>query len=604
MLSPKYWSTSDRQRLGIFKLSKLLWRYLLPKRRKQAILILGLLLISGLLEVISLGAVLPFLMILISPDKILSYHAAQELFSIFEINSKQQLTLLFASVFITAALIAGLVRLIFLWASTRFSLAIGADISAEIFKRTLYQPYPVHLKRNSSIVFSGITQKAGALTSILFSLLILISAMIMTLSTVLTLFLIDPQLTLAAVFALSSAYMFVGYVVRARLIRNSSQVAMAQPKVIKIVQEGLGGIRDVLLTGSQSIYCEHYHSADKIVRSSQASTQFLAGAPRLAMETICVVLFVSFSYFISTKSGGIAEALPTLGALALGAQRLLPALQQSYAAWAAVKGNQIPVLETMDMLDQPMPTEFVSSTGRFTFENNIRMESIRFKYNDQEPWILDGFSLEMKKGDRIGIIGGTGSGKSTILDILMGLLHPVEGQVLVDGKVLNEVTSIEWQRNLSHVPQTIFLADSSIAENIAFGQPRHFINMERVKKAASAAMISEFIEAQPDGYDATVGERGVRLSGGERQRIGIARALYRQGQLLVLDEATSALDNLTEQSVMHSISKLGSEVTILIIAHRLSTLRNCSLIVELKNGRVVLHKSYSEMIAACDQLTH
>jgi ATP-binding cassette subfamily B protein len=251
-----------------------------------------------------------------------------------------------------------------------------------------------------------------------------------------------------------------------------------------------------------------------------------------------------------------------------------------------------------------MPTEFVSSTGRFTLQNNIRMESIRFKYNDQDPWILEDFSLEIKKGDRVGIIGGTGSGKSTILDLVMGLLRPVEGQVLVDGKVLNEVTSIEWQRNLSHVPQTIFLADSSIAENIAFGQPRQFINMERVKKAANAAMISEFIEAQPDGYDATVGERGVRLSGGERQRIGIARALYRQGHLLVLDEATSALDNLTEQRVMHSISKLGREVTILIIAHRLSTLRNCNLIVELKNGRVVLHKSYSEMIAACDQLIH
>jgi ATP-binding cassette subfamily B protein len=557
--------------------------------------------VSGLLEVISLGAVLPFIMILINPDKILSYQAAQALFDIFEINSKQQLTLIFATIFITAALFAGIVRLIFLWASTRFSMAIGADISAEIFKRTLYQSYPVHLKRNSSIVFSGITQKAGAFTSILFSLLILISAIIMTLSTVVTLFLIDPQVTSAAVFALSSAYLFIGYIVKARLIKNSEQVATAQPKAIKIVQEGLGGIRDVLLTGSQSIYCHYFHNADRMARSAQASTQFLAGAPRLTMETICVVLFISFSYFISNEPGGIAEALPTLGALALGAQRLLPALQQSYAAWAAVKGNQIPVLETVDMLDQPMPNEFDSTSGEFTFENKIQLDSIRFRYNDLDPWILEDFSLEIKKGDRVGIIGSTGSGKSTILDILMGLLQPTEGVVLVDGKVLTGELTREWQRSLAHVPQAIYLADSSIAENIAFGQPRHLINMERVKGAASAAMISEFIEALPKGYDASVGERGVRLSGGERQRIGIARALYRKAQLLILDEATSALDNWTEQDVMRSITRLGPEVTILIIAHRLSTLRNCNLLAELKNGRVVLHKSHSEIIARCNQ---
>jgi ATP-binding cassette subfamily B protein len=183
----------------------------------------------------------------------------------------------------------------------------------------------------------------------------------------------------------------------------------------------------------------------------------------------------------------------------------------------------------------------------------------------------------------------------------MGLLQPTEGVVLVDGKVLTGELTREWQRSLAHVPQAIYLADSSIAENIAFGQPRHLINMERVKGAASAAMISEFIEALPKGYDASVGERGVRLSGGERQRIGIARALYRKAQLLILDEATSALDNWTEQDVMRSITRLGPEVTILIIAHRLSTLRNCNLLAELKNGRVVLHKSHSEIIARCNQ---
>jgi ATP-binding cassette subfamily B protein len=291
--------------------------------------------------------------------------------------------------------------------------------------------------------------------------------------------------------------------------------------------------------------------------------------------------------------GGIATALPVLGVLALGAQRLIPALQQIYYAWANIAGSHASFADTIKLLDQPMPAELLQAAPEpLLIQNDICLDGLRFRYTTDGPWVLDGVNLTIPKGARVGFVGSTGSGKSTMLDLLMGLLMPTEGEVLVDGQPISGNRMRAWQRSIAHVPQTIFLADSTLAENIAFGLPLEAIDLARVQQAARQAQIADFIESSPDGYRAHVGEHGIRLSGGQRQRIGIARALYKQASVLVFDEATSSLDNATEQSVMDAIDGLSSNLTILLIAHRLTTVRHCDSIVLLEHGRLVAQGTY------------
>ncbi len=310
-----------------------------------------------------------------------------------------------------------------------------------------------------------------------------------------------------------------------------------------------------------------------------------------------MVMIAGLAYGLSRKSGGIATALPLLGALALGAQRIIPALQAIYSAWATIAGNQASLVKVIELLEQPVPDEAAEPPPEpLQFKNSICFKSVWFRYLDNEPWVLKGLDLTIPKGVRIGFVGSTGSGKSTTMDLLMGLLEPTSGQILVDGFDIRGKRLRSWQQTIAHVPQSIFLADSTLAENIALGLPRNLIDLGIVRLAARQAQVADFIESRPEGYSAMVGEHGVMLSGGQIQRIAIARALYKQASILVFDEATSSLDNETEQAVMSCIENLGRDLTILIIAHRLTTIQNCDQIVELAQGRVVAQGTYDELM--------
>ncbi len=320
------------------------------------------------------------------------------------------------------------------------------------------------------------------------------------------------------------------------------------------------------------------------------------------MEALGMVLIAALAYTLSRQVGGITTALPVLGTLALGAQRLLPALQQIYGAWASIAGSHASLADTIELLDQPLTAELLQpAPASLPFHdvirfNTIRFNAVRFRYTGCGPWVLDGLNLTIPRGARVGFVGSTGSGKSTTLDLLMGLLTPTEGELLVDGQPISGNRLRAWQRSIAHVPQSIYLADTTLAENIAFGVPPDTIDLDRVQQAARQAQIADFIESSPEGYQSYVGEHGIRLSGGQRQRIGIARALYKQASVLVFDEATSALDNATEQSVMDAIKGLSSDLTILLIAHRLTTVRRCDTIVELEHGQVVAQGTYEQLL--------
>jgi len=311
-----------------------------------------------------------------------------------------------------------------------------------------------------------------------------------------------------------------------------------------------------------------------------------------------MVLIAALAYSLAGSPSGITASIPVLGALALGAQRLLPVMQQAYSSLSLLRGSQSILRETLNLLNQPLPAHVDASLpSPIPFKHNITLTNLAFRYSENTPWVLQpSLSLSIQKGSRIGFIGDTGCGKSTLLDIIMGLLQPTNGSLAIDDVNITELNQRGWQAHIAHVPQSIFLADTSIAENISFGLPAEQIDYDRVRQAAQKAQISDTIESWSKQYNTVVGERGVQLSGGQRQRIGIARALYKEADVIVFDEATSALDNDTERAVMEAIENLGDELTVIIVAHRLTTLKNCTQIVELEDGKIKRSGSYQNII--------
>ncbi len=583
---------------SLYSLLHRLWNHLSRQRRRQFGLVLGLMLVSAFAEVISLGAVIPFLGVMVAPEKVLGYPMVASLAGHFGYTSPEEVLLPFTVFFAMAALVAGGIRILLLWSNNRLAFASGADLSFEVYRRTLYQPYQVHVARNSSEISSGLAYKVNIAVDVMRQSLALVSSTVLLVAIMAVLLTINSSVAMMAAFGFGASYGMISSRLRKRLAENSRKVAQSSTQVVKAVQEGLGGIRDVLLDGTQSYFCEIYRRAEYRLRLAHGDNYFIGSSPRFAMEALGMVLIALLAYQLVIKSGDSTSPLVVLGTLALGAQRLLPALQQIYLAWASIAGSQNSLMDALEYLDQPLPAEnLLTPPVPMAFERSIQFEDVRFRYNDSVPWVVDGITLNIRKGMRIGLVGSTGSGKSTVLDLLMGLLAPSQGAILVDGKPVDDESRRAWQRNIAHVPQSIYLSDASIAENIAFGVQRDEIDMDRVRKAARQARIADFIEGSREGYDALAGERGIRLSGGQRQRIGIARALYKQASVLVFDEATSALDHATELEVMEAIDGLDRDLTIVMVAHRLTTVQHCDSIVEIGNGRIVGQGTFDYLLA-------
>ena len=582
----------------ITKLLTRLWRHTSPRRRGQFVLLLALMILASFAEILSIAAVLPFLAILTDPARVFAYPSAQPLIQALALTKPNQLLLPLTFAFGVAAFAAGAMRLMLLWASVRLSYAAGADLSISIYRRTLYQPYAIHVSRNSSEIISGISGKSGTTISIINMTLNLIGSGVMLVAILVALLSVEPSIAIAAFGGFGLIYALIIRLTRSRQLANSQVSARESTNVIKSLQEGLGGIRDVLIDGSQDAYCQIYRNADQPLRHAQGNSSFISQSPRYVMEAFGMLLIAALAYSLAQQSDGVSKAIPVLGALALGAQRLLPVLQQAYMAWSNIQAGQAALQDTLDLLDQPLPNYADQSpVERLPFRQQISLNHLSFCYNPHTPWILEDINLKIAKGSRVGFIGVTGSGKSTLIDIVMCLLEPTKGTIAIDGQCINPANYRAWQTHIAHVPQAIFLADSSIAENIAFGVPKDLIDQSRVRKVAHQAQIGDIIETWPKQYQTFVGERGIRLSGGQRQRIGIARALYKQADVIILDEATSALDSETEQTVMQAIEGLSKDLTLLIIAHRLSTLKHCTQIVELGKGVIKRVGNYQDIVA-------
>jgi len=576
-----------------------LWHKLNLKRKKQFVGIALLMVLASLSEVISIGIIFPFLGMLTAPEKIMHYSVVQTVVNFFNISTPSEMLLVALTLFVVSVVFAGIIRLTLLYANTRFSYAIGADLSLDVYRRALYQPYSIHISQNSSEVINAINGKTAMIIgSILVPVTTLLSASILFIGIFLAVIAINALVALALVIFFGFIYYLILRFTKKSLHQNSECIARESSQVIKSLQEGLGGIRDVLLDGTQETYCKIYQQADLPLRLAQGNNSFISASPRFLIEMIGMIL-VAFAAFYLTKNGeenGETLVIPVLGALALAAQRILPVLQQGYSSLAIMRGAKASLGDVLIMLDQPLPSILNRSSAELiTYKKNIILENVGFAYSKESPFILSNINIEILKGQRVGFIGATGAGKSTLLDIVMGLLSPTEGVLAIDGQSIDSKNIRKWQNHIAHVPQGIYLADSSIEENIAFGVPAQDIDHFRVRLAASQAQVSHVIESWPLQYRTKIGERGIRLSGGQRQRIGIARALYKQASVIIFDEATSALDGDTEKMVMDAVDGLNKDLTILIIAHRLTTLKNCDIIVELEHGKIKRVGKYSSL---------
>jgi ABC-type multidrug transport system fused ATPase/permease subunit len=577
------------------ELSSRIWRQLSPAKKRQFVQVLALMVVAGLFEVFSLGAVIPFLALLADPDRLLDYPAVGRALHDIGLTTRAEVLIAATALFAVLALLSGAVRVLLNWQSNLYAYLVGNELGVAFFERIIGRPYAYHALHNSSETVAAIKKVQAVAHQMLLPAMLSISAAIGSLFIIAALLAVDWTTTVAAGIGFAAIYLAASRLTRARLRHNSRQLSTLHARRVQSIQEALGGIRDLIIDRAQPAFVARFRRIDADMQMAEATTSFISGAPRLVIEAVGMALIAVIACVALLRSGDIGEVLPVLGVLALGAQRLLPLAQTLYKSWATITGNADLAEDILRVLEEPAPVD-EGDGAPFAFAREIRFRKVDFGYPGAAVPAVHGLDLVIAKGAKVGLVGRSGSGKSTTMDLLMGLLEPSGGAIEIDGRTLHSGNAAGWQRQIAHVPQDLFLADASIRENIAFGTDPADIDSARVRAAAQAADIAGFIESLPGGYDTVVGERGTRLSGGQRQRLGIARALYKQATVIFFDEATSALDGETEASVMAAIERLDPELTIILVAHRTSTLAFCDSIIRLEEGRVVEAGSFHQVL--------
>ena len=572
-----------------FQLFLGLWQSLSKKRKIKLVFLSLLIVLNSFSEVFSLAALVPFLMVLNHPEKLIDYSFINKVFIYFGFQQSSDLLLPVTFIFIISVLTAGSIRLLNLWYSGRISVEIGTDISREIYRRILLQDYSYHLQKESSEIITILTSFISQTISVLRTILNLLTSLVIAIGIIFSLFLINWHIALTSLLIFGFSYLILALFVRSILISNSKTVADACERQIQILQESLGGIRDIILDSNQNTFLEIFKNIDRSFRFKANQNQFIGAFPKYIIESLGLIILAFFAFYIVSNNEQGIVVIPFLGAFALGAQKLLPSLQQIYSGWSTVNSCLVELNVILEMLKQPIPLNSISE-NYFNVFNSFNFENVSFKYSVNDKYAIKNINFNLKYGEMIGLMGANGSGKSTTVDLIMGLLKPTSGKIFVDGNDLHDIKSNNrinsWRSLIAHVPQNVFISSSTVRDNIAFGMSNEIVDEERIILAAKQSFSYDFIKKLPLGFDTKLGERGANLSGGQLQRIGLARALYKKSNVLILDEATSALDKETEQKVLNSISKLKNHKLIIIISHKKSILKNCDRLIKLSKGLI------------------
>lgn len=557
-----------------------------PARRRQFYGLLALMLAGAVAEFATVASVVPFLAMLADPERAREFPLIGPALARFGAQSNWEMLVAAAALFTSVAIASALVRLRLVWLTHAFVFGFAHELAVDIHRRILSQPYIYHVQHGTTDLLSVLRKAEVLVLDVILQVFYCATAILISLFIVGALLVIDPATSLVAIGFIGAFYVLVTRFSRTRLRANSQAFDLYLAQRVQVAQESVGGIRDIIIDGSRAQFVSEFAAADRKISLAHVSNAVIGSAPRYVIEAASLMLVAGLALYLSREQG-LGAAVPILGALALGAQRLLPLVQQVYHAWVTVAGHWLVTNDVLKALSLPVMDETGSRSAPLGLTNEIRLEDVSFAYPGPRSPALHGITARIPRGSRVAIVGRTGSGKTTLADLLMGLLEPSSGQVCIDGRPLDRSTRTAWHRSIAHVPQSAFLADTTIARNIAFGAPEAEIDLDRVRAATRDAQLDSFVAQLPHGYDTLVGERGIGLSGGQRQRLAIARAFYKDAPVVVLDEATSALDDETEAAIVASLDAMVRQGrTIIVIAHRLTSIVNCDLIIRLHEGRL------------------
>ena len=585
----------------MFKIIRQLFEVLTPAQRKNYYFLQVLVILMAIMEIIGVASIVPFMALVGDMDQLNQDSIFGRAYIASGINTEFKFVLILGISVLVLLIIASAVSIFTIWRLTKFAHKTGAELGDRLYSYYLKKDWLFHASGNSSNLIKKIATETPRTTQgIIVQLMQMNAKIVLAIFVTITVFFYDPKVALLGFLIFSMAYTFLFNIVKIRLQRNGKVISDVYQRRFGLMNEGFGGIKDILLLGRDLYFIDRFRETGRKLAYSLGNNAALAQAPRYFIEFVAfgsIILLVI--YLFVSHNGDLGIIIPSLTVYAVASVKILPAFQQIYSSIADIRGN-ISAFESIqpDLADSLKTDEYVIKDNKkiLSPKHKIAIENVSFNYDEKEEFALNKLNIEIPVKDVIGIVGTSGSGKSTLIDIFLGLIKPKKGHLKVDDIIIDDHNVRSWQNNIGFVAQSIFLSDSSIAENIAFGIPKDKIDIERVTKSIELAHLMELVESFKDGIYTNVGERGVQLSGGQRQRIGIARSLYHGAEVLVFDEATSSLDGITEKMIMQAIHEFSGEKTIILIAHRLKTVKQCDQIFFMDKGRVIDQGTFKELI--------
>lgn len=590
----------------MFKIYKKLFTLLDVRERRRGAMVFGLLVVVAFFETLGVASIMPFIAVLANPEVVETNPYLWTLYQTLGFTSRKTFLFFLGCVFF-ALLVGSLVlKALETWAQLRFAQNRNYAWGSRLIAGYLRQPYEWFLNRHSSeLATSVLAEVIQVVNGVLFPAMTAIAQSLVAVLLLALLIAVDPILAIAVGAVLSGSYLLIAVYLKQRLKQIGLERRLANRARFHVVQEAFSGIKEVKIGGLEEVFVRRFQSPAKTLANRQISAGLMTKIPSFVMQGLLFGGMLLVLLYLMSRHGGFQQAIPLMALYAFAGYRLMPAIQNIYGAFSQLRFAEAALdalcadfetLETDESVAATRPGATDQVGSRIHLEKELELCGVSYKYPEAEREALRSLTLSLPAFTTIGLVGPTGCGKTTTVDLILGLLEPSSGSLVIDGVEVTGSNAKAWQRSLGYVPQQIFLADDTVAGNIAFGMPPKKIDLAAVERAGRVANLHQFVvDNLPEAYDTRVGERGVRLSGGQRQRIGIARALYHDPDVLILDEATSALDNLTERAVMEAVNNLASRKTIILIAHRLTTVRNCDQIFLLEDGQLLDSGTYEQL---------
>ncbi len=573
-----------------------------PSDKVKLVVLLFLMLIDVFLEVLSIGIIAGFVSVISDPNILFNIGWLKPVLTTLDIKTSEDVLIYGSIVIIGTFIIKNSYLIIYEYIKSRFIYNRYKSISTRLFRLYMSVPYTFHLRRNTADLIRNVSTETESLAGrVMTPILQIVTDGIMTLGVIILLLIVEPVITLVTMFLLGGVSVLFLKATRSRANRHGKEALKERARMIQTVNEGIGGFKETTVMNRQSWFIKQFKSSANILSKAQIFQQISNHSVRPIIETFTISGMLLITLILLKQGRSMASLVSVLALFALSIQRLLPTINNLISQYNVVRYYTYAVdpiyndLTKLKIQDKNTRESDNGNMYKIPFKNKIELSSVNYSYPGSSELVLKNISLIIPKGSTIGLVGTTGTGKTTIVDLILGLLTPKDGSIKVDGIDIQKNLQ-GWQRNIGYIPQFIYLSDDTMRNNIAFGLDKKEINEEQLISAVKVSQLYEFVERLPEGLDTYIGERGVRLSGGQRQRIGIARALYHNPEVLIMDEATSSLDNKTEKFVIESIERIKGNRTMIIIAHRLTTVKNCDTLYLIKDGQIIASGNYKELV--------